>query len=110
MNVVRKAQAPFGEKSGSRKMRLYSAEERTMFSLPPSHPPETEFENATRSLPVSRAHPTPSELLEVFDRTSPSVTPGTATREAGRRSGSLGGAGECAGRGSSWVSETARAR
>src|SRR5260370_40892072 len=94
MNVVRKAQAPVGEKIGSRNMRLYSAEERTMFSLPPSHPPETEFENATRSLPVARAHPTPSELLEVFDRTSLSVTPGTATREAGGDVVVLRGSGE----------------
>src|SRR5260370_33469061 len=94
MNVVRKAQAPVGEKIGSRKMRLYSAEERTMFSSPPSNPPETEFANRTRSLPVSRAQLTPSELLQVFDRTPPSVTPGTATREAGRPGGRVGGGGE----------------
>src|SRR5260370_39119793 len=93
MNVVRKAQAPVGEKIGSRKMRLYSAEERTMFSSPPSNPPETEFANRTRSLPVSRAQLTPSVLLEVFDRTSPSVTPGTATREAGASWSSVGATG-----------------
>ena len=53
-----------------------------MFSLPPRHPPEAEFPNKTRSLPVSRTQPSPSERLEVFDRTLPSVTPGTSDGEA----------------------------
>src|SRR6266568_1002859 len=83
LKVVRKAQAPEGAKNGSQKMRLYSAEERSMFSPPPSHPPEAEFANRTCSLPVSRSHPTPSERLETFDRTSPSVTPVTVDGEVG---------------------------
>src|SRR5260370_28483492 len=82
MTVVRNAQALAGAKNGSRKMRLYSAEERTMFSPPPSHPPEAEFANVARSLPVSRAQLNPRERLETFDRTSPSVTPGTGEAEA----------------------------
>ena len=53
-----------------------------MFSPPPSHPPEAEFANKTRSLSVSRTQPSPSERLEVFDRTSPSVAPGTSEGEA----------------------------
>src|SRR5258708_16558091 len=75
-------------------MRLYSAEERTMFSPPPSHPPEAEFANVARSLPVSRAQLNPRERLETFDRTSPSVTPGTVEAEAGGDSPVVGGKGE----------------
>src|SRR5260370_16962321 len=86
LKVVRKAQAPDGTKNGSREMRLYSAEERSMFSPPPSHPPEAEFANRTCSFPVSRSQPTPSERLETFDRTSPSVTPVTVDRDVGRYS------------------------
>src|ERR1700730_7034613 len=70
MNVVRKAHAFVGAKKGSRMMRLYSAEDRTMFSPPPSKPPEAELENETRSAPVSWAQPIPIERLEICGRTS----------------------------------------
>src|SRR5882762_1966578 len=83
LKVVRKAHVPAGANNGPRKMRPYSAEEWTMFSPPPSHPPEAEFAKKMRSLPVSRDQPKPSERPETFDRMLPSVAPGTSAGEAG---------------------------